>query len=133
MTLSVKSAVYQQSSAHSSFDGSQLDRDRLNSHHSDYRNSVNVQSYSPNPQNIPSVNLNAAISSSLRLKSSNGPTQQMDSPINLLNNYISFHQSPAQPLDAVIKAQIEKMPNSTILLNNVGEKNSGMFLIFMRS
>ncbi|KAL5969006.1 Ubiquitin carboxyl-terminal hydrolase 36 [Taenia solium] len=117
MTLSVQSAVYQQSGAHSSFDGSQLDQDRLNPHHQDYRNSVTVQSYSVPTQHIPSVNINAAIASSLKLKNSSPPSQQMDSSLGLLNKIISFHKSPATPLDTLIMAHIEHMPNSTVLLN----------------
>ncbi|VDK23510.1 unnamed protein product [Taenia asiatica] len=123
MTLSVQSAVYQQSGAHSSFDGSQLEQDRLNPHHQEYRNNATVQPYSVPTQHIPSVNINAAIASSLKLKNSSPPSQQMDSSLGLLNKIISFHKSPATPLDTLIMAHIEHMPNSTVLLNTRSEKS----------
>lgn len=131
MTLSVQSAVYQQSGAHASFDGSQLEQDRLNPHHQEYRNSATVQSYSAPTQHIPSVNINAAIASSLKLKNSSSPSQQMDSSLGLLNKIISFHKSPATPLDTLIMAHIEHMPNSTVLLNTRGEKSVCKFAYFL--
>ncbi|VDM34346.1 unnamed protein product [Hydatigera taeniaeformis] len=130
MTLSVQSAVYQQSGAHSSFDGSQLEQDRLNPHHQDYRNSATVQSYPTPSQHIPSVNINAAIASSLKLKNSSPPSQQVDSSLDLLNKIISFHKSPATPLDSLIMAHIEHMPNSTVLMNARNEKSLFCFLQF---
>ncbi|EUB56212.1 Ubiquitin hydrolase [Echinococcus granulosus] len=125
MTLSVQSAVYQQPSTHSSFAGSQLEQDRLNPHHQDYRSNVAVQSYSASTQHIPSVNINAAIASSLKLKNASPPSQKMDSSLDLLNKIISFHKSPATPLDTIIKVHIERMPNSTVLLNPRSEKSVG--------
>lgn len=75
---------------------------------------------------IPTVNLNAAISSSLKLKHGPAYLHQV-STLDLLDKTISFHCSPAAPLDKLMKSRIERMPNSLVLINKTADNVQGMY------
>ncbi len=118
MTLSMPSAVYQPSDKCPSFTDLKHGSEKVGQ-----PANGETQSTAAASKSIPTVNLNAAISSSLNLK--NGQAAPQNSSLELLDKTISFHRSPATPLDKLIKSRIENMPNSLVLMNKQEEKSTG--------
>uniref|UniRef100_A0A5K3F1S8 Ubiquitin carboxyl-terminal hydrolase n=2 Tax=Mesocestoides corti TaxID=53468 RepID=A0A5K3F1S8_MESCO len=128
MTLTMQSAVYQQPNSCSSFNDTHIGQDKIIQKQELLNGGSQkspMQSCSVQSRGIPTASLNAAISSSLKLNNFNCSAPQSDSSLNLLNNVVSFHPSPAMPLDSLIKSRIENMPNSTVLVNKSWVKNTG--------